>query len=887
MSSEKPGRVIFDSRLIAERDYWLGRLSGGAARPSLSASFGRRRAGEAARRTLKVEFPEALTGRLIKATKDSPFLLYTILMTALKVCLHKYTGEQLIVVGSPSRRQEGDSGGGSPNALAIADEVDGQLSFRQHLAKVRETLTEAYARQSYPFPRLLQDLGLAGEERGCPLFDVALVLENIHHELPVYVTNDITLNLRRSAEGIGGEVVYEGALYGEEAVARFAAHFLSLLGKALENVDRPTRELVLLTEEEQHQILSTWNDTAAAYPQECVHRLFEARAAETPSATAVIYKDEHLTYAELNARANQLARRLRDRGVEPETIVGVRLSPTPRMIVAVVAVLKSGGAYLPLDPSLPQARIAHMLQDSGARLVLTEQSLSAGIDVGAAVAVCLDAAAEEEEIGLSATENLPGGARLGNLAYVIYTSGSTGQPKGVMAEHRGVCNMAQAQATAFGIAPGTRLLQFASLAFDASVSEIFTVLVSGATLCLEDREIIHTPAGLTRAVEDLKVTAATLPPALLAVLPDDCCPMLGTVVSAGESCPAAVVERWSRGRRFINAYGPTEATVCATLGQYEGRFDAPPPIGRPLANAQVYLLDRYRQLVPAGVPGELCVGGAGVTRGYFNRPGLTAERYVPHPFSRTPGARLYRTGDNARHLPDGQIEFLGRLDDQIKIRGFRVEPGEIEAALRRHEAVLAAVVVNRQTGQDARLVAYVIPSGDAPQAAVLRDFLKEHLPEYMTPAQFVMLPEFPLNASGKVDRQKLPAPESGETYEPPRTQSEQTLADIWKEVLGVERVGINDNFFSLGGHSLMVGQAISRISKELGVDLPVRALFEAPTVAQLNVAVLKRQADEMEEDGLSDILAELEGLSNEEAEALLARGEDEGGRPDAGSAVNS
>jgi acyl-coenzyme A synthetase/AMP-(fatty) acid ligase/acyl carrier protein len=436
------------------------------------------------------------------------------------------------------------------------------------------------------------------------------------------------------------------------------------------------------------------------------------------------------------------------------------------------------------------------------------------------------------------------------------------------------------------------VLQFASLGFDASVSEIFTSLLSGATLCLEDRETMRSPVSLGHALQDMEITTVTLPPAILSIMPAESFAKLSAVVSAGEHCSAAIVERWSEGRRFINAYGPTEATVCASLTECSGRNETAPSIGRPIANMQVYLLDQHRQLVPVGAEGELHIGGEGVARGYLNRPELTAEKFIPHPFSDAPGARLYRTGDNARYLPDGQLEFLGRLDHQVKIRGYRIELGEIETVLGQHEGVLEAVVINRQEPeQESRLVAYVIPSDERLAIADLRSFIRERLPEYMTPAHFVLLPEFPLNTSGKIDRQRLPAPEqrraeSQQNYEAPRTQVEQQLVDIWKEVLGVEQVGIHDNFFELGGHSLMVAQVISRVFEVLQVELPVRVLFETPTVADLSVAVTNQAGQDAGEQ-LSDILAELDQLSEEEAEALLAQQEEEDGKRDAASMSGS
>ncbi|MDX6695910.1 MAG: hypothetical protein QOF02_3513 [Blastocatellia bacterium] len=888
-------RVIFDSRLIAERDYWLERLPAGATRATLRADFERAAVSAPARRVFKLTVSQALAQCLNKATKDSPFLLYTILMAALKVCLYKHTGEPLVIVGSPSRRQ--DAGGDNePNALAIVDHIDEQLSFRQFLSQARESLTEAYARQSYPFARLVQDAGLEQAANRCPLFDVALALENIHRELPD-LSNDLTLTFRSAPEGIAGEVSYESKLFKEETVARFAGHFIALLESALSNVDQPLWQLDMLGEQERRRILADWNDTRRAFPQECAHRLFEAKALESPQATALVYKEQCLTYAELNERANRLAHHLQSRGVGPETIAGICVNPSPQMIVGLLAVLKAGGAYLPLDPALPQGRIAYMLQDAGAHVLLTEQTLLSsftGGDIKAAggevEVICLDA--ESAEVKLCSTANPQSGATLDNLAYVIYTSGSTGQPKGVMAQHRGVCNMTFAQVAAFGIGPQTRLLQFASLGFDASVSEIFTSLLSGATLCLEDRETMRSPVSLGHALQEMEITTVTLPPTLLSIMPAESFPRLSAVVSAGEDCSAAIVERWSQGRRFINAYGPTEVTVCASLLECDEHCETAPSIGRPIANMQVYLLDPHQQPVPVGAAGELYIGGEGVTRGYLNRPELTAEKFIPHPFSDAPGARLYRTGDSARYLPDGQIEFLGRLDNQVKIRGYRIELGEIETALRQHEAVREAVVVNRREAeQEARLVAYVIPSDERLAIADLRGFVRERLPDYMTPAQFVLLAEFPLNTSGKIDRRSLPAPEqrapeSPQNYEAPRTSAERQLVDIWKEVLGVEQLGIHDNFFELGGHSLMVAQVISRVSEVLQVELPVRVLFESPTIAELSLAV-SQQAGQVEGENLADILAELDGLSDEEAEALLAHQEEDDGKADAASLAGS
>jgi amino acid adenylation domain-containing protein len=873
MGTEKPKRVVFDSRLIAERDYWLERLSSARFNSTLKPDFERPVPYPGSRKVIAATLPQELIQNLVRISKDLPFLLYTILMAGLKICLYKYTDNESMTIGSPMRRQENESLR-SDNALAILDTVAPNLSFREFLSNVRANLTEAYSNQNYPCRRLVSDLGLSDDNNKCALFDVALVLKNIHHELPD-LKNHLTITFERTSQDITAIIEYESTAFKTETVARLMGHYTLLLGQALENADRPVNSLNLLSADERRQILTEWNDSHLAFPQRCVHHLFEAIAAESPDAVAVVYKHEHVTYAELNRRANQLAHCLETLGVGPEMVVGICLNPSPELIVAMLAILKAGGAYLPIDPAIPPSRGSYMLADAGARLLLTNHKLLTSLPQSEVQTICLDA--DQKAIEKCRTQNPATVTELNNLAYVIYTSGSTGQPKGVQVEHRGLCNTAQAQVVAFHIEPATRLLQFASIGFDASVSEVFTALVCGATLCLEDRETIYSPQTLVPALQDLGITTVTLPPALLAVTSPDGCSGVSTLVAAGESCSAAIVERWSTGRHFINAYGPTEATVCASLWECKQPADGPPPIGRPLANAKVFLFDRQQQLVPAGVPGELYVGGAGVARGYSNRPDLTAEKFLPDPFSASAGARMYRTGDNARYRSDGDIEFLGRLDHQVKIRGYRIELGEVEAVLNDSPAVQASVVISeKNSGGDARLLAYLIPAVEIPNVADLRAFLKERLPEYMVPSHFVMLSEFPLNSSGKVDRNRLasmetPKPVSRAEFEAPRTESEQMLADIWKEVLGISEVGIHDNFFDLGGHSILVAQVASRVTEVMQVDLPVRTLFEAPTVAALNLAILKSQAVQVESADLAEILNELDQLSDEEAELSLIK----------------
>jgi amino acid adenylation domain-containing protein len=873
MSTAELRPLIFDDTLKAEKDYWIERLSGERGLSNLRLDFERAERASGNKQTVEIAIPADLFQTLSRVSNNSHFLCYTILLAALKVCLHKYTGSRTVVVGSPSRRAEGESIK-EANALVLVDEIDANFAFSTFLSRVRETLVEAYARQRYPFERLVRDVARGAVENRCPMFDVALALRNIHHQLPE-VKNDITISLEMATDGLKGVIEYESALFQRESIERFARHYVALLRHALENVHAPIRALDMLQEDERRQLLVEWNDTETENTSgKCVHELFEEQVARTPDALAVVDEEQQLSYAELNRRANQLAHYLSGAGVETEVLVGFCLERSAETVIAMLGILKAGGAYLPLDPGYPKERLAYMLQDSQARFLLTLQRTIETLPAGDARVIALDA--EAGEIAQKSALNPVSGTTSENLAYVIYTSGSTGQPKGVMAKHGGLRNLASAQIKAFHLTPESRVLQFASLSFDASVSEVFTALLSGATLCFGKREDMYAGAKIIQVMREMSVTTVTLPPALITTLPANETPALETLISAGEICSADIVNRWSEGRHFINAYGPTETTVCASLLECAGSYSASPPIGRPIDNIQIYLLDGDGKPVPVGAQGELYVGGAGVTRGYWKQPELTAEKFLPHPFSREPGLRLYRTGDLARYLPEGNIEFLGRIDQQVKIDGFRIEPGEVEHALKLSPSVRNAVVIDREdTPGEKRLVAYVVLNPEQPiGSSELRALLRQSVPEYMLPSAFVILEELPLTPSGKIDRRKLPAPEQVSSDEQsnfvaPRTPTEQILADIWAEVLGLERVGIHDNFFDLGGRSLLVAQVIARVLDDFKVELPVRVMFESPTVAELNIALLEYQAGQVGADGMAELLAEIEGLSENEAEAMI------------------
>ncbi len=646
------------------------------------------------------------------------------------------------------------------------------------------------------------------------------------------------------------------------------AHFQTLLEGIIANPQQPIAQLPLLTQAEQQQLLVQWNDTYTEYPQKCVHELFEEQVERTPDAIALEYAGEKLTYRKLNTRANQLAHYLQKLGVKPDVLVGISLERSLEMVVGLLGILKAGGAYVPLDPAYPSERLAYMVSDAEISVLLTQNKWTSQLPEHQAQVICLDS--DWEKIALYSQEN-PTGTNTGeNLAYVIYTSGSTGKPKGVMISYQALTNFTQTAIAEYLITASDRMLQFASINFDAAVEEIYPCLCTGATLVLRTDEMLADLRTFFQACEDFSLTVLDLPTAYwhqLAAgltsrdisLPES----VRLVIIGGERVLAEPVKSWqeyvaksgnSERLQLINTYGPTETTVSATLYRIPtstSSGDGEVPIGRPLAHLQTYILDQYQQPVPIGVPGELYIGGDSLARGYLNRPDLTTEKFISNPFNQESEARLYKTGDLARYLPDGNIEFIGRIDNQVKIRGFRIELGEIEAVLAQHPSIRETVVIAREDiPGDQRLVAYVVPQQEQPQSSELRSFLQEHLPNYMVPNAFVFLDTMPLTPNGKLDRRALPAPDTSrqdlkETFVAAQNDLELQLTKIWEEVLGVEPIGIRDDFFDLGGHSLLAVRLFNQIEKTFGKNLPLATLFKAPTIEQL--ASFLRQENSTEE----------------------------------------
>jgi amino acid adenylation domain-containing protein len=817
---------------------------------------------QGARQMIKISEP--LYAALKALSQREGVTQFMTLLAAFQTLLYRYTGQDDIAVGVPiaNRNRAAIEGliGFFVNTLVMRTDLSGNPSFRELLGRVREVALGAYAREELPFEKLVEEFQPERDLSHNPLFQVAFQLVSgpgstwgYPEQLPpvrsveIGATKfDLRFDLLETLQGLDGYLDYSTDLFDATTITRMVGHFQVLLEGIVADPEQRISELPLLTEAERHQLLVEWNETTAAYPKDmCIHNLFEAQVEQRREAIALLFEDNQLTYGKLNRRANQLAHHLQTLGVGPETLVGICIERCVEMVVALLGILKAGGACVPLDPTYPKERLAFMLADAKLLVLLTQEPLLERITEHGAKIVCLDT--DWEAIAREREENPASGAGADNLAYMIYTSGSTGRPKGVLVAHRGLCNVAEVELRTFHVRPDSRILQFASLSFDASIFEIAMALRAGATLCLARQESLLPGQDLIRLLREQAVSIVLLPPSALAALPTEPLPALQTITVTGEACSADLVARWAPGRRFFNLYGPTESTLFITVAECSNDNQRP-SIGRAIANIQVYVLDRQLQLVPIGVPGELHIGGVGLARGYLNHPELTAQKFIPHPFSDEPGARLYKTGDLVRYLPNGNLEFLGRIDHQVKLRGFRIELGEVEAVLAQHPAVRETVVVVREdTLSEKRLVAYLIPHGKSvPSVSELRRFLQGKLPSYMIPSAFVWLDAFPLLPNGKLDRWTLPAPDTARpelegTYVAPRNQVEQTIRAIWQEVLHLEKVGVHDNFFDLGGHSLLIVRLHSKLREVLNAQLSIIDLFHYPTISSLSEYLSQEQ----------------------------------------------
>jgi amino acid adenylation domain-containing protein len=858
-------------------EYWKRKLARAPSRLDLPTDFTRPPVRSWVGDNMSLMLDLASRETLRGTARRGDATLFVALLATFGVLLGRYSGQDDIVVGTPfagrNRTELESMVGYFINPLALRLDLSGDPTFSELLSRVRETTLEAFAHADVPYESVVRATNPQRDLSQTPVFQAMMVFHNpawqterpkfepegircaeISHEKG-WAKFDVLVGMSERTTGLNTTWEYSTELFKPSTVHRMMEHYRTLVESAGANPDRPISRLSMLSESERAKVLVSWNAHADPLPErDSIKQLFEEQVARTPDADAVIFGDGRLTFDELNRRANRIAALLRDRGVGPGTLVGILMEKSLDLVPAVLGVVKAGGAYIPLDPMYPSDRIEFMVADADPKLVLThEKHLTALPGTGAAM-LALDAPGV---LNGTSDQNPPTVAGPDDLAYIIYTSGSTGQPKGAMIANRSLVSAHFAYERAYRLSELKGHLQMASFSFDVFTGDLIRSLLVGAKLVLCPIEVVIDPPRLYELTVREGVDAAEFVPATATLLFEYVdrehkrLDHMRLIIVSSEAWRNEKY-RFFKGlcgpnTRLINAYGLTEATIDSTWFEpaadaelLPGRFV---PIGRALDNTRIYVLDANLDPQPIGIPGELCVGGVAVARGYLNRPELSAEKFVPDPFSDEAGALLYRTGDLARWLPDGTIDFLGRTDRQLKIRGFRIEPGEIEAVLERHPGVRGAAVIDREDPHgETRLVAYFEAAGGSPEASDLRAFIADHVPNYMIPSAYVGLTELPQTPNGKVDRDALPAPEwdraaAADEFVAPQTESERRIAEIWSEVLSVEQIGINDNFFALGGHSLLAMQVMSRLRDQLGVTLTLRAIFDSPTVMELAAAV--------------------------------------------------
>ena len=889
---------VFDEHL----NYWKRQLSGAPATLELPADYPRPARLSARGAVEKFTLPEWLSEKVKQLSVQQGATLFMTLLTAFKLLLSRYSNQRDIVVGcaTAGRNRAELEGliGVFVNTLAMRTEFSDDPTFIELLKRVKEVCLGAFAHQELPFDRIVSELQPERSSNHSPIFQVMFALHSTHQQLDQQRANwngldvsgfsgkaetsmfDMSFRVIETPQTLAGTIEYSTDLFDAETIKRMARHFRVLLASIVSRPENRISSLPILSEDEASELLHDWNDIRRVRPHElCIHDLFEQQAEKTPDAIALTSEDDDLNYRELNSRANQLAHYLKTLGVGPETLVGICVERSIEMVVGILGILKAGGAYLPLDPEYPQDRLNFMLADAAVPVLLTQERLLESLPPHSAHVVCLDA--DWPQISQESASNLTSTVIAENLAYVIYTSGSTGRPKGVMVTHGNVVRLFSATAEWFNFGAGDVWTLFHSYAFDFSVWEIWGALLYGGRLVVVPYLVSRSPHAFYDLLRERNVTVLNQTPSAFRQLiqaeqgiEDARSLALRLVIFGGEALEPQSLKAWFQRHgdqrpQLVNMYGITETTVHVTYRPILETDNPRSMIGVRIPDLQVFVLDQQLQCVPVGIAGEIYVGGDGLARGYLQRPGLTAQRFIPNPFSADPGVRLYRTGDLARFRADGDLEYIGRADHQVKVRGFRIELGEIEAALARHPYIKDAAVIAREDSPgDKRLVAYVIPTASDPDIGAVRSFLGTCLPDYMVPAAFVTLDSFPLDPSGKLDRKALPAPDNTRAtlstdFVAPRTSLEQDIADIWTALLGVKRIGIHDNFFELGGHSLLLTQLATRLRDTFGVEVPMRILFDVPTVEGISLSITSQLMESNDAD-LEALLAEMAEMTPEE-----------------------
>ena len=855
------------------RAYWKNQFSGELPVLALPTDRPRPSTQRFQGKTHSIQIDTNLSRQLKTLAQIQQLSPAVVFLGIFKALLYRYTGQKDLLIGVPTagrpERRFENVIGYFVNMVVIRSQPMGDKKLANYLKELQTIMVQALDYAAYPFPRLVTDLNIQRDPALSPLFQVTFAFQNFiqanaltelnaryQQTLAVEVLEglhqegefDLGLEVFQQEDHFLLNLKYNPELFEESTIERLLGHYINLAKQIVATPKKPLSDYDILTPAERHQLLVDWNDTQANYPKDqCIHQLFEAQARKTPNAVAVVFEEQKLSYKELNQKSTELAKYLQSLGVKPDTLVAICVERSLEMIIGLLGILKAGGAYVPLDPDYPEERLQHMLEDCRAELLLSHSHLTDRAQVLAKdniEIVYLDQDWQTIKDTAKAQKRFERSVRSNHLAYVIYTSGSTGRPKGVMIEHHSFVNMSLDQIGQFKVSQSDSCLQLASACFDASLSEIFMALLSGSTLVILNKNKLQILNSFHDFCNQNQISVATLSPSFLRSLNHEKITSLRTLITAGEAANWSDVRYYSKSvDRCINAYGPTEAAVCvSTYTVPSGFVPKNLPIGKPMANTKIYILSSELGLLPVGIPGKLCVAGVGLCRGYLNQVELTTEKFIDNPFE--PGTRLYRTGDLARWLPDGNIEFLGRMDDQIKLRGFRIELGEIESQLNSHPAIQNNIVIVNEQNNNKQLIAYYVLEDDqTAESADLKTFLAQQLPDYMIPVAFIELDVIPLTPNGKVDRKKLAMQDvhlqSTQAYVAPRNETEQKLVEIWQEVLNLEKVGIHDNFFEFGGNSILILRLQHKINQNISAEIKVTDLFKYPNIGSLSALLDK------------------------------------------------
>jgi amino acid adenylation domain-containing protein len=874
---------VAGSLLQKQSAYWTNQLRSAPALLEFPTDFARPAVQGFEGTTECCFFPSELLGSLKSLSQREGATLFMTLLASFQLLLSRYSGQDDIVVGTPiagrNRPEIEPLIGDFINMLAVRTDLGGDPSFRELLVRVKETTLQAFDNQDLPFESLVEELEHGRDMSRAPIFQAIFILESAPPPPPAMqdlrlevldfdtptAKNDLILILADDPQGLKVKLEYRTDLFEQSTIQRLLRHYQTLLESIGANPSQPVSRLPILRAQERRQVLATWNDTARAESVDrCIHQLFENQCMRTPDAIAVQFLDRKLTYRDLNARANQLAHHLLRLGVKPDSRVGICVNRSPEMMVGLLGIMKAGAAYVPLDPTYPRERLEFMLEDGGASVLVTQESLLESLSSQQAKVICIDR--DWTSISQESVENPRTAVTPASLSYVIFTSGSTGRPKGVQLEHRNVVNFINSVRRLFALNERDVYLGVASMSFDASVLDFYLPLSVGARLVIVDVDTSRDARALAETMSRSGVSAMHATPSTWRSLIDTGWRGDATlkIFSGGEALP------WDLAKELLpccsglwNLYGPTETAVYSAIHKISAT-DGTVLVGRPVDNTQIYILDLHQQPTSIGVQGEICIGGAGVARGYLNRPELTAEKFVPNPFINALGARMYRTGDLGRYRTDGIIQCLGRVDHQVKLRGFRIELGEIEAVLMQHPGIRHAVTdVRASSTGEKRLVGYFVPDAKAPAVSELRAFLKSKLPEYMVPSVFMPLDTLPVSPSGKLNRRALPEPDDARPeltreFVAPSTPVEEAVAEIFSDVLEIRQVGVHDDFFELGGHSLLATRVVSRLRDRFQIEMTPRFLFESPTVQQMASRISELLMQGTDPDDIAMLLAELE-----------------------------